>query len=182
MEKDDPDPEETPEPTESPEPSPPPAVTPVTLLDALYGAGEFNAPKPISYGAMDPAASQDDRIQQIRAWYYDTQGNLDNYEKRTYDDSFTAYWDNGELLKIEVTEAIDPALPEGTKYFYYYKAGNPYFIFVQDDLHQLRLYYWNSEMIRWIETDGVKHDSANAAYDQFYATSWRLYQVVTELG
>ena len=186
-EKKDPDPEETPEVTPSPsgEETPPPAEPsekPLTLLDALYGAGEFNAPPPVSYGAMDPAATQGERITQIRAWYYDTQGNVDGYEKRVYDNSFTAYWNNGELVKLEVTEIIDPTLPDGTKYFYYYKNGNPYFIFVQDDAHQLRLYYWNAEMIRWIETDHVEHDSANPAYDQYFATSWRLYQVVTELG
>ena len=183
----DPDPEETPEVSPSPsgEETPPPAAPsekPLTLLDALYGAGVFNAPTPISYGTMEPTLDQDDRILQIRAWYYGTQGSLDTYEKRAYDDNFTAYWNGGELVKIEVKEAIDPALPDGTEYFYYYKNGNPYFIFVQDSAHQLRLYYWNAEMIRWIETDGVEHDSANPAYDQYFATAWRLYQVVTELG
>lgn len=182
-ETDDPDPDETPEvsPDVSGEETPP-AEKPVTLLDALYGAGEFNAPTPVSYGTMDPTLSQDERIQQIRAWYYGTQGSLDQYETRAYDDNFTAYWDNGELVKLEVTEAIDPSLPGGTKYFYYYKDGNPYFIFVEDSAHQLRLYYWNAEMIRWIETDGANHDSSNPSYAQYFATAWRLYQVVSTLG
>lgn len=183
-----PDPSEEDPPAETPDLSgaePPPASpspAPLTLLDALYGAGEFNAPKPISYSVMDPTLAQNDRIQKIRDWYYGTEGNDDQYEQRAYDESFTAYWDDGALVKLEVVEAIDPAVPDGTKYYYYYKDGNPYFIYVNDSAHELRLYYWNAEMIRWIESDHVNHDSSNAAYDQYFATAWRLYQVVTELG
>ena len=178
------DPEETDEPE-----TPPPAAgaeEPLTLSDALYGAGEFNAPTPVSYNTMDPTLSQDERIGQIREWFYELDPGIDEkgdrYEKRVYDNSFTAYWDGGKLVKIQVVEALDPTVPDGTKYNYYYKDGNPYFIYIEDSAHQLRLYYWNAEMIRWIETDGVPHDSSNPAYGQYFATSWRLYQVVTELG
>lgn len=180
------EPEETPDNTPDETP-PPPAATekPLTLLDALHGAGEFDAPTPVSYGIMDPTLSQTERIQKIRDWYYALDPGIEEkaqYEQRVYDDSFTSFWDGGKLVKIQVVEAIDPAVPDGTKYHYYYKDGNPYFIYVEDDAHELRLYYWNAEMIRWIETDHVEHDSSNPAYAQYFATSWRLYQVVTALG
>lgn len=182
IETPEPPPEETPDLSGETPPPAEPSEAPLTLLDALYGAGEFNAPTPVSYSTMDPTLSQKDRIQKIRDWYYGTEGNDDQYEQRAYDGSFTAFWDDGRLVKLEVAEAIDPAVPDGTKYYYYYRDGNPYFIYVEDSAHELRLYYWNAEMIRWIETDHVNHDSDNPAYAQYFATAWRLYQVVTELG
>lgn len=175
-------PAETPDPSGETPPPASPSSAPLTLLDALYGAGEFNAPTPITYSVMDPTLAQNERIQKIREWYYGTEGNDGQYEQRAYDGSFTAYWDDGKLVKVEVVEAIDPAVPEGTKYYYYYQDGNPYFIYVNDSAHELRLYYWNAEMIRWIESDHVNHDSGNPAYAQYFATAWRLYQVITELG
>ena len=130
---------------------------------------------------MSQAAGQQERIGLIRQWYAEaeavrTPGSADGPVKR--------YYVNGALEKVEVDipDPADAAGATGQKRYYYFKNGVPYFCYFEGygkDQSQLRLYFWRGELIRWIETDHVTHDSTNAAYLHHYLEAQQYYRSAT---
>lgn len=167
-------PEETdaPAPSVSPETATPVPETPVPETP------EPTAETGPDYSAMSQAAGQQERIGLIRQWYAEaeavrTPGSADGPVKR--------YYIGGELAKVEVDipDPADAAGATGQKRYYYFKNGVPYFCYFEgygQDKSQLRLYFWRGELIRWIETDHVTHDSTNAAYLHHYLEAQQYYR------
>ena len=60
----------------------------------------------------------------------------------------------------------------------------PYFAFVENRTRgtQLRLYFWNGELIRWMESDGIVHETENSDYALYVNGAWRIFQQMLSLG
>ncbi len=183
-----PEPTPTPAPTPMPTPTPAPTPTPTPQpsekpggIATLYRRPETESPA--ASEVMDPALSQKSRIQKIREWYGETEGLGDALESHIYNDDITSFWHEGDLVKVDVREALDTATQNGLTYHYYYRDGAPYFAYVvgANPRSELRLYFWNGELIRWLETDHVIHQTANEKYAAYFDGASSIYQSILEL-
>ena len=184
---------------ESPAPSPSPTVTPSeppvetptptpvetpSGVDLLYTS--FGAVPAMPSLLADANLSHDEQIKAIRECYYETEGLGGQLARVEYDENFRSYWYNGVLVKADVTEKLDAdeAGGSGTVYHYYYHDGMPYFSFIENQTRgtQLRLYFWNGELVRWIESDGIAHDTANSDYARYVDGAWRIFQQMLDLS
>ena len=128
--------------------------------------------------------TQDEKIAQIKAWYSELVDATP--EVFYYGDAAAAFWLNGNLVKGEIYELIDPESVDVTwiQYEYYYHDSDVYFAHIigygnRSDL-DLRLYFWEGRLIRWIEKDGVKHDSSHESYQQYYEDATWHFAALTE--
>ena len=181
-----PPPEESPTPT--PEPTPTPAASPAPTPSAKPEGTAALYRRPENLPAMpavmaDDTLTQKQKIDQIRAWYYETEGMGDKLTQRDYDENFSSWWYTGSLVKAEAREALDLSTRDGVRYFYYYHDGMPYFVYIVDKTNhaETRLYFWNGTLIRWLESDRVIHETENPAYAGYCDTAWSLYQTMLSL-
>ena len=170
---------QTPPPTPTPRPTETPAPMPGGR-GALYRRADASA---MPTSVMDPSFTQDQKIKEIRVWFYDTEdlAKANKLDEHIYDENIRSWWNKGELVKAEVKEVLDPAVPDGVVYQYYYKDGAPYFAYIvgSSPHTELRLYFWNGILVRWMETDRVVHDmEENVAYAQYCRSAWDLYQSI----
>ena len=162
-------------------PTPPPVETP-TGVDLLYTS--FGTVPAMPSVLADPNLSHAEQIQTIRDWYYETEARqLTSVE---YDANFKSYWYGGVLVKADVTERLDADETggSGTVYHYYYHDGMPYFAFIENKARgtQLRLYFWNGELIRWMESDMAVHETENSDYARYVDGAWRIFQQMLDLS
>ena len=164
-------------------PPPPPVETP-SGVDLLYTSSRAAPAMPAVLA--DPNLSHAEQIEAIRAWYYETEGRGGQLARVEYDENFQSYWYNGVLVKADVTEKLDAdeAGGSGTVYHYYYHDGMPYFAFIVNETRgtQLRLYFWNGALVRWIESDGVVHETENSDYARYVGGAWRIFQQMRDLS
>ena len=180
-----PTPSPTVTPTASPvvTPAPPPVETP-SGVDLLYTS--FGAVPAMPSLLADANLSHDEQIKAIREWYYETENHAGQLARVEYDDNFQSYWYGGVLVKADVTEKLDADDHggSGSVYHYYYHDGMPYFAFIENTTRgtQLRLYFWNGELIRWMESDGIVHETENSDYARYIGGAWRIFQQMLDLS
>lgn len=120
--------------------------------------------------------TQEEKIQYIRSWYYDFSTYYNSYYDRyTGWEGYECFQNTAgfyDLAMIRFRSALGP--DGGYTMETYYNYGKPYFIYLvgsNGDNRELRLYFWEGELIRWIEKDGVVHDcpdEPNDYYQRFY--------------
>ena len=128
--------------------------------------------------------TQEEKIKYIRSWYYDFSTYYDSYyERYTGWEGYECFQNTAgfhDLAMIRFRSALGP--DGGYTMETYYNNGKPYFIYLvgsNGDNRELRLYFWNGELIRWIEKDGVVHDcpsEPNDYYQGFYDPRIAEYQ------
>ena len=122
--------------------------------------------------AGEPA--QAEKISSIRTWYSDFQDASAEYEQSSWP-NHTSYARDG---RVDCIRFDSEATGEGRySVCFYYKDGEPYFIYLyglDGDERELRLYYWNGILIRWIEGDGEIHETPNEVYQKMY--DWAVEQ------
>lgn len=126
---------------------------------------------------QEPTAAQPSghsaQIEQIRTWYREIVNNP-NLQSTVYGTSATVYRNNGQVVCIEeyhqLNDAMDPAM--ATVHFYYHN-GTPFFIFIEYENYQydeVRLYFVDGQLIRWIINDNAPNDNIPSAQWQPYYT------------
>ena len=169
---------------EETKPTPTPTPRPTDPLDALRDPKAEVSDMPAVMA--DTNVSQAQKIQNIRDWYYATETtDKPNLSVKKHDDSYTSFWKDGKLVKVDVNERLDPTTAEhkGIDYHYYYHDGMPYFAYIVDldRKTELRLYFWNGSLIRWLENDRVIHETANARYAAYCQGAWEIAQLIETL-
>ena len=178
-----------PTPIADPSPTPTPDPTPTPLPQGLAALYSGRAEVPVMPEIMaDTNLSHRGKILKIREWYYATEDANAGLESCVYDDSYTGFWKDGKLVKVDVREILDPIAPPakytGVSYHYYYHDDMPYFAYIIDhdkSNSELRLYFWNGELIRWIANDGVRHDGTHGIYAQYCEGAWEISQILQTL-
>ena len=135
---------------------------------------------------FDENLNQQERIKQIKAWYEETIRAQDSLRYKAYADAASAYWNGDTPVSViypqmEFFDGYDVA----TDNHFYYHNGELYFVFSvkYSDAGQseLRLYFWNGKLIRWIENDGKTHETPNGEYQSVYETAMNAYQFVLDV-
>lgn len=127
-----------------------------------------------------------DQIAQIRTWYQAIVYDPD-LESVTFADAATVYLKDGQAVKIteyrQLNDAVDPAA--STVHFYYHN-DIPFFVLIEYDNFQydeIRLYFANGELIRWIidknsPQDNVPNEEWQSYYDQAITALQNAYSVL----
>lgn len=109
--------------------------------------------------------SQEEKIQQIRNVYYDTQGKLSQYTVDTSYEGVQLYYEGDNLKKIVsvngATTNDDYVLPSGYSAEFYYDDNTLVFAFVYKGTEEYRFYIDPDDeenCIRYIGNDGVVQD------------------------
>ena len=114
----------------------------------------------------------DAKIRDIRSWYYDFSSYPSEYEKYSGWEGHECFQKTSGFIDLAMVRYRSGIGPDGscTREIYYCN-GEPYFVYqigANGDNDELRLYFWDGELIRWIEKDGVVHDSSNEYYQSYY--------------
>ncbi len=100
----------------------------------------------------------DEKIQHIRAAYYDTQEHLSEYAREDGDGGLVYYFDGDELKKIVAPAGTYAGERDGAEdyaaEYYYENGGQLIFAFVFQKSEEYRFYIWEGECIRWIDDAG----------------------------
>lgn len=100
--------------------------------------------------------SFDEKIQHIKAVYYDTQENLSAYTCEEGD--LIYYFDGDELKKIVAPAGTYEGEYDGAENYaaeyYYENGGQLIFAFVFQKTEEYRYYIWEGKCIRWIDDEG----------------------------
>ena len=109
--------------------------------------------------------TQEEKIQQIRNVYYDTQGKLSQYTVDTSYEGVQLYYEGDNLKKIVSvngsTTNDDYVLPSGYSAEFYYDDNTLVFAFVYKGTEEYRFYIDpedEEKCIRYIGNDGVVQD------------------------
>ena len=139
-------------------------------------------------------------ITEIRKLYKETQDNKSTYRTLSGEDfeysseggELKAFKDSDEVRLIEATYYGHMGKTEAE---FYYKNGEPYFIFLKrmsynrpvteagfdhnkTEVEESRYYFWNNKMIRWIRPSGAH---VEAESPEFLETSKEIYEWAIEL-
>lgn len=107
----------------------------------------------------------DEKIQKVKDVFNTTQANLDQYTVKLFTTHASAYYKDGSLRMLNEYPEYNPKIDgysDGTKEkYFYYEDGELYFIFLVDantDAED-RLYYYDGQLIRWIDSNSEIHDN-----------------------
>lgn len=130
-----------------------------------------------SHGLSEQTSKEDDeKISSIKCWYNAFVDHMDDCRKSSIRDGWTAYWYEGDVAAVNYQSAVGP---DGSySESWYYHDGDLYFIYLRGangDDRVLRLYYWEGKLIRWIEADGIAHNTDNDFYDGNYKNGMEYY-------
>lgn len=130
-----------------------------------------------------PVSEHEAQIQQIRSWY---QGivNSPNLQTTTYGTSATVYRLNGQVVSIAEYIQLDTnEPPAAATVHYYYHNGTPFFVFIEYEHYtyeEVRLYFVNGQLIRWIIDDNSPKDNvANAQWQAYYTNAVNALNAVS---
>lgn len=172
----------TPLPTVTPEPSPAETEAPA---EQPGGVAMFYSPA-TEYPEMpalmaETNLSHPEKIQRIRDWYYTTEDPGAALEQHEYDEQYSSFWLLGSLVRADVRETVAPG--HEILYHYYYHEAMPYFAYIVDQYTgaELRLYFWNGELIRYIESDGIVRDYSSDSYADYVDGMWGIFQIMNKL-
>lgn len=158
-------PERVKEPERDPGPPAEPALPTEPAVPAEPSVPDEPAP-PAEPAPPEPPATvslqiDEEKVEQIRTWYYDFQAVKSSCSTSTKNGA-TGYFLNGELRSVELVNTSG-----GTREFYYYAPGNGslYFTYLEgiaDSTDQRRVYIWEGQLVQWIDRSGtVRHDDAD---------------------
>ncbi|MBQ1281096.1 MAG: hypothetical protein IIY16_02490 [Oscillospiraceae bacterium] len=113
----------------------------------------------------------EDLVLDIRAWYQDIVFDT-TLTAEQFGDAATVFLRDGEVVSIaEYDQLNDDAAPAMQTVNYYYRDGEPFFVFITYqnwELEEVRLYFYEGNLIRWIEDDNLPNDNVPHAEWQAY--------------
>lgn len=97
----------------------------------------------------------EDEVTRIRAWYNETQNNLDSYVSFSASDSDITCYKDTELSRLDAGKGFD-----GWNYTrrYYFRNGSLYFAFIFNGNEEHRLYFKEDQLIRYIDENKNTYD------------------------
>lgn len=153
--------------TEAPVPEPSTPENPQTDPPATVS----DPPQLPQETAPDPSDISS-QIEQIREWYRAIVSDP-TLETVTISDAATVYLKGYDIVSIaEYRQLDDSADPAFATIHYYYHYDIPFFIFIEYENTQydeVRLYFNNGELIRWIIDQNAPQDNVpDAQWQQYY--------------
>ncbi|MCH5259361.1 MAG: hypothetical protein J1F18_06400 [Lachnospiraceae bacterium] len=97
----------------------------------------------------------EDEVTQIRAWYNETQNNLDSYASFSASDGGVVCYKDQELSRLDAGKGFDDW---NYTRRYYFRNGSLYFAFVFDGNEEHRLYFKEDQLIRYIDEKKNTYD------------------------
>lgn len=123
----------------------------------------------------------DGKIQYIKDEYKEIQSNLGNYEKEHIEQA-TFYSQDNDLRKVKVKSDYGYLFGdyfEDCQIEIFYEGGEPFFIFASMETGwEVRFYYWEGELIRWIDETGETTDYYEETEDgaDLYENALQVYE------
>lgn len=105
-----------------------------------------------------------DIVQSIRERFYDTQGKISSMVCKTDGDGIQRYYENARLRKITIPQGVHC---EPDFYFsreYYFDDTEMYFALLSDGKDELRFYFQDNRLVRFIDAAGTILDNARDNY------------------
>lgn len=143
----------------------------VTESESTRDGAEDESEKPV----LDIVV--EDEVTQIRAWYNETQNNLDSYASFSASDGDVVCYKDQELSRLDAGKGFDDW---NYTRRYYFRNGSLYFAFVFDGKEEHRLYFKEDQLIRYIDEKKNTYDYGDT--DQFsewsvpvLSEAYRLY-------
>lgn len=118
------------------------------------------------------------KIAKCKDVYYTTTDELSTYNYEVFGTSATAYYKNGDLRMLKELPEYNPMIDDFSegekKKYFYFENGQLYFIFLVDanTSAEDRLYFYNGQLIRWIDSNSTVHDNS-AEFDKM--EEWHDY-------